>query len=123
MKGIVMTNGTMGIEPVNSSLMPVTTNSGAEYVIVKKDGKTYVRDLRNKDLIAKGYSDIVYDDNGGFIITGDNAVKGYYFLDNTVIEPKYKEIHLMDGGKYLQITTNSGKVGYISTSGDEYFVE
>lgn len=123
MKGIVLTDGTMGIEPVNSSVTPVEANNGTEYVIVKKDGKTFVRDFRNKDLIAKGYNDIVYDQNGGFVITGDNAFKGYYFLDNNIIEPKYKEIHLLDGGQYLQITTNTGKVGYISTTGDEYFDE
>lgn len=123
MVGILLADGTMGIEPVNESVYPITTNDGVEYVIVKQNGKTYVKDYRNKDLIAKGYNDIVYDEEGGFIITGDNATKGYYFLDNSVIEPKYKEIQLMDGGKYLQITTNKGKVGYISTNGDEYFDE
>ncbi len=59
----------------------------------------------------------------GFVLTGDNDLRGYYFLDNTVIAPKYKEITLVNGTRYLQVKTSSGKVGYISSAGDEYFEE
>ena len=121
--GIVMTNGTVAIQPENSRLSTVLTDNGVEYLIVQKDGKTYLRDLNNKEIMSSGYNDIVYDRAGGFIITGDNNLRGYYFMDDKTIEPKYKEIRLVDGTHYLQIKTSNGKVGYISSTGNEYFVE
>lgn len=121
--GIVLTDGTIAVQPENSRLSTVLSDNGVEYLIVQKDGKTYLRDLNNKELIKNGYADIVYDKAGGFIITGDNNLRGYYFLDNNTIEPKYKDIRLVDGTHYLQIKTSNGKVGYISSTGNEYFVE
>ena len=123
MQGALLYNGTTAISPDNSSLLPVYTRDGTEYMIVQRNGKTYVRDLTNKDIIANGYNNIVYDNQGGFILTGDNDLRGYYFLDNTVIAPKYKDIMLVNGTRYLQVKTSSGKVGYISSTGDEYFEE
>jgi hypothetical protein len=123
MQGALMTNGTVAITPENNSLVPVYTSDGTEYMIVQRNGKTYVRDLNNKDIIANGYTNIVYDDAGGFIITGDNDLRGYYFLDNTLIQPKYKEVKLVNGTRYLQVKTSNGKVGYISSAGDEFFAE
>lgn len=123
MQGALLYNGNMAITPENSSMVPVYTTNGAEYMIVQRNGKTYVRDLSNKDLIANGYNNIVYDNEGGFILTGDNDMRGYYFLDNSVIAPKYKDIKLVNGTKYLRVQTSSGKVGYISSTGNEYFKE
>jgi hypothetical protein len=123
MQGALMTNGSMAITPENTSLVPVYMRDGTEYMIVQRNGKTYVRDLNNKDIIANGYTNIIYDDAGGFILTGDNDLRGYYFLDNTIIQPKYKDVRLVNGTRYLQVKTSNGKVGYISSAGDEYFVE
>ncbi len=123
MQGALLYNGTTAISADNTSLLPVYTSDGTEYMIVQRNGKTYVRDLTNKDIIANGYNNIVYDNQGGFVLTGDNDLRGYYFLDNTVIAPKYKEITLVNGTRYLQVKTSSGKVGYISSAGDEYFEE
>ncbi len=121
--GVVLTNGTMSIQPENTRLSNITANNGVEYMIVQKDGKTYLRDMNNKEMIKNGYNDIVYDNFGGFIITGDNNLRGYYFMDDKTIEPKYKDIHLVDGTRFLQIKTSTGKTGYISSDGNEYFVE
>lgn len=123
MQGVLLTNGTMAITPENTTLVPVYTTDGAEYMIVQRNGKTYVRDLNNKDFIANGYNNIIYDNEGGFILTGDNDMRGYYFLDNSIITPKYKDIRLVNGTRYLQVKTSNGKVGYINSAGDEYFVE
>lgn len=123
MQGALLFNGNMAITPENASLIPVYTSTGADYMIVQRNGKTYVRDLSNKDIIANGYNNIVYDNEGGFVLTGDNDMRGYYFLDNSVIAPKYKEIKLVNGTRYLQVRTSAGKVGYISSTGDEYFEE
>ncbi len=121
--GVVLTNGTMSIQPENTRLSNINTNNGAEYMIVQKDGKTYLRDINNKEFMKNGYSDIVYDNQGGFIITGDNNLRGYYFIDDKTIEPKYKDIRLVDGTRFLQIKTSNGKTGYISSDGNEYFAE
>jgi hypothetical protein len=123
MQGALLTNGTLAITPENTTLVPIYTRDGSEYMIVQRYGKTYVRDLKNKDLIADGYTNITYDNEGGFILTGDNDMRGYYFLDNAIITPKYKDIKLINGTRYLQVKSSNGKVGYINSAGDEYFVE
>lgn len=122
MSGLVSLSGQSLIEPSNTGLTLVNASNNTEYVIVQHDGKTFVKDINNKDFIDKGYSDIVYDD-GGFVVTADNKLKGYYFLNNTYIQPKYTEVKMMPGGQYLQVRTFAGKTGYINPSGSEYFVE
>lgn len=123
MQGALLFNGSTAISTDNTSLLPIYTKEGTEYMIVQRNGKTYVRDLSNKDIIANGYNNIVYDNQGGFILTDDKDLRGYYFLDNTVIVPKYRDITLINGTRYLQVKTSTGKVGYISSAGDEYFEE
>lgn len=122
MFGLMMADGKVSIAPEYTNMVTVDGPDGKEYVIIRKEGKTFVKDITNKDIISAGYTDIVYDD-GGFIITGDNDMRGYYFMDNTVIQPKYKDVKWVNGTKYLMVKTAAGKVGYINTAGDEYFVE
>ena len=122
MYGVASGEGKIAIAPEYTNMVTVNGPNGTEYVIIRKDGKTYVKDITNKDIIATGYSDIVYDD-AGFIITNDDKLSGYYFPDNTMIQPKYKEVRSVNGSKYLMVKTAAGKVGYINTAGDEYFVE
>ncbi|MEO8769544.1 MAG: WG repeat-containing protein [Ferruginibacter sp.] len=121
MFGLIMPDGKVTIAPEYTNLNVVKGPGGKEYVIIQKNGKTYVKDITNTDIISTGYSDIVYDNAGGFVITGDNNNRGFYFMDNSVIQPKYKEVKLLNGGKYLEVKTASGKKGYISNTGDEYF--
>jgi hypothetical protein len=123
MNGVMSGNGKMLIDPAYSNLVFVNAPGSNGYVIIQKEGKTYVKDLQNNDIISTGYSDIVYDNEGGFVITGDNNLRGFYFMDNTMIQPKYKDVKMMNGGHYLMVKTNDGKNGYISAKGDEYFKE
>ena len=123
MYGVMMPDGKMSIAPEYTNLNIVNGQGGKEYVIIKKEGKTYVKNIANEDIISTGYSDIMYDDAGGFVITGDNNNRGFYFMDNSVIQPKYKEVKLLRGGKYLMVKTTSGKSGYINAAGDEFFSE
>ena len=123
MYGVLADDGKTIINPEYSNLVTVDGTDGKQYIIIRKDGKAYVKDIAgNKDIISSGYSDIVYD-NGGFIITGENNMRGFYFTDNTVIQPKYQDVKWVNGTKYLLVKTSSGKVGYINTAGDEYFAE
>ncbi len=123
MFGIVMPNGKVTIAPEYTNMNVVTDAKGKQFVIIQKGGKTYVKDISNQDIISSGYMDIVYDQEGGFVITGDNNNRGFYFMDNNVIQPKYKDVKLLPGGKYLMVKTASGKTGYISSGGEEYFTE
>ncbi len=123
MYGVMMPDGKMSIAPEYTNLNIVHGHDGKQYVIIKKDGKTYVKNIANENIISTGYSDISYDDAGGFVITGDNNNRGFYFMDNSVIQPKYKEIKMLNTGNYLLVKTASGKSGYINATGDEYFTE
>jgi hypothetical protein len=123
MNGILNSNGQQDITPDYSNLTIIRGNNNSDYVIVKKDGKTYVKDMSNKDIIPMGYADVMYDNNGGFVIVDDKNNQGFYFMDNKTIQPKYSEVRMLNGGRYLQIRTSNGKTGYINSAGDEYFVE
>lgn len=123
MNGIVSASGQTLINPDNSNLVMINGINKTDYVIVKHDGRTYVKDLKNNDVISTGYSDIAYDNNGGFVITGDDNSKGFYFMDAKIIAPKYSDVHLVPGGEYLIIRTANGKTGYVNQNGDEFFVE
>lgn len=124
MSGIITANGQIDIAPDYSSMTMVRASDNTDYVIVKKDGRSYVKDMSNKDIISTGYSDIIYDENGGFVVTDNNNMRGYYFLNNKLIAPKYSDVRIVSrGSNYLQVKTSSGKVGYINTAGDEFFVE
>jgi hypothetical protein len=122
MNGIVNADGSFSILPVYYSLLLIKNMDGKDFVIVKKNGKAYVKDLNNRDIIITGFSEIMYDENGGFIITDDNNLHGFYFPSTVMIAPKYADIRIINkGSDYLQIKTTSGKVGYINASGVEFF--
>lgn len=124
MTGIINSGGSVDIAPDYSSLVLIKGPDKTDYAILKKDGKTYVKDLSNNDIIPMGYADITYDDNGGFVITDNNNLRGFYFLDNKTISPRYTEVRRTSpNSSYLQIRTSSGKLGYVNTAGDEFFVE
>ncbi len=101
----------------------VTDNMMKPYVIVKQNGRAFILDQTGKNIMNRGYGDITYDPNGGFVLTGDNNLKGFYFTDNTYIQPKYTSVQLMPGGGYLMVKAFNGAEGYINTRGDEYFTQ
>lgn len=123
MYGIISGVGDMRILPEYSKVFAVQASDGKDYIIVKKDGKTYIKDPNNVDVIPRGYSDIVYDGKTGFILTGENNLLGYYYIDKRMVAPKYTAITPVDGTDYLLVKSFNGKTGYISAAGSEYFVE
>lgn len=123
MFGVTNGAGQVRIQPENDQVFSVRALDGKDYVIVKRGGRTYVKDPENNDIISKGYSDIVYDGKGGFVLTGDDNTRGYYFTNRRLVAPKYSDIKIVDGTDYLLIKTFNGKLGYISSAGNEYFVE
>lgn len=124
MHGIINEDGTNSILPLYYSLIVINNMDGNDFVILKKSGKTYVKNLNNEDIIVAGYNDITYDENGGFIITDENNLKGFYYPNSVMVAPKYEDIKILNkGSNYLQIKTTKGKVGYINTLGIEFFEE
>lgn len=108
--------------PMNATAMQVINgpmNKG--YIIVKENGRAFVKLIDGTAIMNRGYNDILYDDMGGFVLVGDNNLRGFYFIDNTYIAPKYSDVKLMTGGKYLKVKTFSGETGYIDVKGSEYF--
>ncbi len=122
MFGVLLPNGKTSIEPVFANLTAVDGSDGNEYIILQKNGKTFVKDVNNRDIISSGFNAIEYDKTG-FITTGDNNLKGYYFTDARVIQPRYKEVQHIAGTRYLMVKTTSDKTGYINAMGEEYFSE
>jgi WG containing repeat len=121
--GIINGIGQVRILPENSRLFSVQALDGKDYIIVKRGGKTFIKDPDNNDIMPSGYSDIVYDGKAGFILTGDDNTRGYYFTSKKTVAPKYSDIQWVNGTEYLLVKTFNGKLGYISSAGDEYFAE
>ena len=123
MYGMYKGNGTVYIPMDNNNLMYVKGKDGNDYFIISKDGKSMVRDFSNKEIITSIYTDILYDEEGGFVLTGNDNRKGFYFLDNKRVDPRYSDVKLVRGGRFLLVKTQSGKMGYVSADGTEYFQE
>ena len=123
MYGMFKGNGSIFIPVEKTKLIYVRSNTGNVFFIETKDGKTAVRDFTYHDVINANYSDIIYDEEGGFVLTGNDNKKGFYFLDNKIIEPRYTDVKLMKGGRFVQVTTPSGKIGYVNNQGTEFFDE
>ena len=123
MQGIQFGNGSPYIAADNNKVLYVKGNNAKDYFIITKDGKTGVKDLQYRDIISPEYPEITYDAGGGFVLTGTDNKKGFFFLNGIKLEPKYADVKLVKGGKYVLITTLTGKKGYVNESGHEFFEE
>lgn len=121
--GILYGNGETRIAPENSALDIITATNGKAYVIAHSNGKSIIKDVDNHLWQDGSFSDIVYDGTNGFILTGNDNMKGYLFLDKKMIQPKYSDIRLLNGTNYLVVKNFEGKMGYVHADGTEYFVE
>jgi WG containing repeat len=122
--GMFTGNGTAYIPVEQTKLLYILPRQGTAYFIESKEGMTKLKDASQQDIINANFSDIVYDENRGFILTGSDNTKGYYFLDKKFIAPKYSEVRSIRGGNYLLVkTTTTGKMGYVNAEGVEYFDE
>lgn len=123
MNGIMNGNGQIVIQPEYTALNVIEGNNGQNFILLQQAEKYYLKDLANNDIITGVYSNIIYDKMNGFILTGASGLKGYYFMNDHFIQPKYKDIHMAVEGKYLQVNTITDKQGYVNINGDEYFSE
>ncbi len=124
MYGMYKGNGNIFIPVEDSKLTYVQTGNGNGYFIETRNGVSVIKDAAYRDVTDATYADIAYDEDGGFVLTGLDKLKGYYFNNNNrLIKPVYTEVKLLRGGQYIQVTTRSGKTGYINSQGVEFFEE
>lgn len=122
LSGILNGEGKTLFEPVYLKLQVTQIPEEKILLIIKKEGRFYLKDLNNQLILPKSYADITFDKTG-FILTSDELLKGYYFPGNEAIDTKYREITPVNGTKYFLVRTRSGKPGYINNTGDEFFTE
>ncbi|MEP6674328.1 MAG: WG repeat-containing protein [Ferruginibacter sp.] len=122
MNGLYNSNGSVLINTDNNKITHVKARDGKDYFITSKDGVAAVTDADHHALLSPEYADISYD-NAGFVLTGSGNLKGFYFLNTQLVAPKYSAVKSVNGGKYLLVTTASGKTGYVGMDGQEYFTD
>ena len=124
MKGMLFGTGSPYLAVDNSRLDLVQAKNGKNYFIFTKDGKTGVRNTRYENVVEASYYDVKLAENGlGFILTGDNNLKGFYFLDGKIVEPQYTDVISTRGGQYVKVKTQAGKSGYVSNNLIEFFAD
>lgn len=122
--GVFFGNGSPYISVENSKLEAVTASNSVNYFIIRKDGRTGVKDMKHNYVVETKYDDITYDSTGsGFNLKGDDGMKGFWFLSGKTVEPKYAEVKVLPGGEYIEVKTQAGKWGYINNAGLEFFEE
>ena len=121
MKGILFGNGSNYMAVENTRLDHVQSNDGMNYLIFTKDGKTGLKDSKYKIVAEPIFSDIVYQKNNGFLVTGSDGKKGFIFLNGMLLEPKFSDVNPVNGGMYVVVKDDAGKSGYISNNLVEFF--
>jgi hypothetical protein len=123
LKGIFFGNGSPYLAVDNSRLQQVKAPNGSTYFIFTKDGQSGIKDTKYQHVVETIYNDIVYDAAGGFILTSLNIYKGFFFLNNAVLQPRFSEVKPLKGGEYVMIKTMEGKWGYVNNKLIEFFEE
>ena len=121
LKGILFGTGSPYLSVDNTKIQNITAANGSSYFIFTKDGQTGIKDNRYKNIVETIYSDIVYDAAGGFILTVAEKYKGYCFLNNNVLVPKFVDIKPLKGGEFVMVKTAAGKWGYVNSNLTEFF--
>lgn len=121
-KGIFFGTGSPYLAVENTRLDKIKAANGKSYFLYTKDGQTGLKDTKYQNVVETIYSDIAYDPiGGGFILTANGKYKGYIFLDESNLLPRFAEIKPLSGGKYVMVKNLEGKWGYISSKLVEFF--
>jgi hypothetical protein len=121
LKGIFFGTGSPYLPVENSRIQQVQAANGNNYFIFTKDGLSGIKDNKYKNIVETIYSDIVYDEAGGFILTASETYKGFCFLNQNVLLPRFTGVKLVKGGEFVMVKTTRGKWGYISSNLVEFF--
>ena len=121
MKGVFFGNGSPYVTVENSRLDFIETPDARKYFIIAKDGKTGVKDMRHNYVVPMNYTDVTYDSTGHGFILSNNPLKGYYFLNNRIEEPVYKEVKGLPDGAFIMVKNDADKWGYINSNAVKFF--
>jgi len=122
LKGIMFGTGSPYLAVDNTKIQLVKAANGKSYFIYTKDGQTGIKDTKYQNVVETIYSDIVYDPIGnGFILTAPGTYKGFAFLDESVLLPRFAEVKPLKGGQYVMVKTLEGKWGYVNNKLVEFF--
>ena len=123
-QGVLNGNGSAFIAVENATVSFAKSTGGKEYFIILRENTGSIMDTRLTKVISGNYTDIVYDKEGGFVLTGPEKMKGYYFENTKVlINTKYADVTPVKDGNFIWVTTPAGKSGYVSSKGDDFFSE
>jgi len=124
LKGMLFGTGSPYLPVDNSKLEVVKAKDGTNFFLFTREGKSGVRNTRYENVVEPIYDEVKFADNGyGFILTGSDKSKGFYFLNGKLISPIYADVRPVRGGQYIKIKNAAGKSGYISNSGTEFFAD
>jgi len=123
LKGIFFGTGSPYLAVDNTKIQLVKAANGKSYFIYTKDGQSGLKDTKYQNVVETIYSDIVYDPAGGFILTAPGTYKGFAFLDEGVLLPRFAEVKPLKGGQYVMVKTLEGKWGYVNNKLVEFFEE
>lgn len=119
--GVLHGNGSPFIEAAYTNIAYWNIRNKLAYFVETRDGKTGMVDTANTQLIPALYTAVDYDKEGGFVLTGEDGMKGFYFFSGVNVPAIYKEVKLMNGGEYLRLTDQAGRKGYINNKGESFF--
>jgi len=124
LKGIFFGTGSPYLAVENTKLEKVKAANGKSYFIYTKDGQAGLKDTKYQNVVETIYTDIVYDPIGaGFVLTAPGPYKGFAFLDEGVLLPRFAEVKPLKGGQYVMVKTLEGKWGYVNNKLVEFFQE
>lgn len=122
LKGILFGTGSPYLAVDNTKIQQVKAANGKSYFIYTKDGRAGIKDTKYQSVVEPVYSDIVYDPtSGGFILTTPETYKGFSFLDEGVLMPRFADVKPLKGGQYVMVKTLEGKWGYVNKKLVEFF--
>lgn len=123
-QGVLNANGSVYIPVENANLYFVKTTAGKEYFVVQHGTEGSLKDTKLNNVFTGNYTNIVYDKDAGFTLTGPDQLRGYYFLNtNVTVAPRFADVKFIPGADIIWVTTATGKGGYINSKGDEFFSE
>ena len=122
LSGLLKGDGTVHLAVDNNLVTFVKSNGGNEFLVVMKNGLTQLKDMQLVTLSKGDFNSIMYDREGGFVMTTPTNLKGYYFAETgKQVGAIYGTINLIAGGSYIQVIYPSGRSGYVNSNGDNFF--
>jgi WG containing repeat len=123
LKGILFGTGSPYFAVDNSNIQNIKASNGSTYFIFTKDGQTGIKDTKYNNVVEPVYTNIAYDSTsgGGFVITASDIYKGFVFLNNNVVLPRFADVKPLAGGEFVMVKNAAGKWGYVNKNLTEFF--